>query len=318
MDRDHRVDDPPLVLAISAGGTKGMFAYTILRKLGIDVPGLRFDAVVGSSVGAVVGAMVATGTLYTLGDDELHRIVVDIFDDSDRAREGSIMFRPAYRGRSKRAAIDHLFGTMTMGDVWAKYGCHLMVLAESTGPSGPVVFSSRDPGHTDVLVADALDASTAIPVLFPSVRVGDLGMFSDGGTIARDPIGIGYVHLLARTSRPRGLADTGSGEVDTSRMRILDIGTTPHPHTAPTHPGGLLHTLAPRSLVHYMSSCAAVLNGYVADILGSRRLHVSVQSSAGPSDTAAMTTLRDVGEIVYHRRRQELVAFVTRADDYKH
>jgi NTE family protein len=78
MERSQ--DGPSLGLVLSGGGARGFAHIGVLRVL--ERAGARFDVVAGTSIGALLGALYATGLgaddLYELADDTHWRDVLDL------------------------------------------------------------------------------------------------------------------------------------------------------------------------------------------------------------------------------------------------
>ncbi len=300
----------PRMLSISAGGVKGMFAFTILRRLIKDVPRVRFQVIVGSSVGALLGAMVAIDAIHKFHEDVIQGMIHSLFED--RNGRGQSILRPMFTGRNKRDAMFRVFGNTSLGDVWELHKCHLMILADNTEACGPTVFSSRDPLHAKLLLIDLVDASTAIPGIFPGVSIGNLGVFTDGGTIARDPVSVAYLLLLEQYH------SEDITTVNVHKLRLLELGTTPSATVFSTHldvsnrtrQRGLAHILSPRTIFHFVSSCSAVTNASVYRILGARRMRISTTCDQSSIDTSVMPILRSAADIIYRENRLALFRFL--------
>lgn len=192
-------DSPPrTALVLSGGGVKGIAHIGVLRAL--DRLGIRPDLIVGTSMGAVVGALYASG--YT-GDmlDSLVRVVplADLFRTYQPQAPRSlgilqplVVWEQGARGLAiQRAAV-------VEGEASALVNAGMLrgnLLARGNFDSLPVPFRAvaTDLAYRDIVVmasgdlAQAVRASAAVPLLFaPELRNGRY--LADGGLSANIPI----------------------------------------------------------------------------------------------------------------------------------
>lgn len=144
-------------LALSAGGAKGLSHLGVLRCL--ERAGLETDLIAGTSMGGVIGGFAAAGrrseemlaVFQELRADLRHRLL-------DFALPGPSLLR----GRKKRALLAAHAGDLRIEALpvpfWAVAG-DLVTGREVVLGSG--------------LLAEALDATSAIPVIFPPVIIGE-------------------------------------------------------------------------------------------------------------------------------------------------
>ena len=159
------------VLSMDGGGVKGLFYLYALTHLQEESNGClssSFDLVVGCSIGAVVGALLVTGQLddkktYNDMDDMVDRLLPHFFD---RRQPGSPFLRPYYDGITKSKFLQSIFGDRTLGSLGHT---KLAVITSCFGSLEERVFTSW--GDPDVRIADVVDASSALPLFFPPVRV---------------------------------------------------------------------------------------------------------------------------------------------------
>ncbi len=152
-----------LGLVLGAGGARGFAHIGVLRAMGeLGVP---VDHVGGTSIGALVGALVGMG--------------VSPAEMSRRGKELARM-RPfgdyalpvtsVLRGRRAELAMRTLFGDQRIEDLWLPYFCNSCDIS---------LF--RDAVHLRGPVAEAVLASTALPGVLPP-RVLSSSLHVDGGT----------------------------------------------------------------------------------------------------------------------------------------
>ncbi len=224
------------VLSLDAGGTKGLFYLLFLEKmfkekLPNQQPSSVFQLCVGSSIGAIVSALVACGKLD--GPSGFHEVRSYLFGNiasffgPKNARAPHLA--PFYNGRGKQKALERLFGKTKMKDVTVP----LCIVCCGLGGELRTFCSFRKKDH-EVLVWKALDASSAAPVVFPPAVVVNQEFYFDGGVLYPNPVLIAYACArYIKSSQSEG--DTG-GEADRplfsaetfapnqARFNILSIG----------------------------------------------------------------------------------------------
>ena len=213
----------PIALVLSGGGAHGLAHIGVLEVL--DSLGIRPNLVVGTSIGALVGALYAGGmsgkeldslvrrlpleelfrrypptAFITAGDPawpivtQSPAFVVEQYGASVRLQS------PAARERQVNALFDELLlrANMAAGGDFDRLPIPFIAVATDMQGRTPVVLRRGD-------LAQAVRASAAIPIVFAPVVV-DEHMLIDGGLSANVPVGI------AREARP-------------GRVIVSDVGT---------------------------------------------------------------------------------------------
>ena len=221
-----RNDSPTRALVLGGGGAVGVGWQTGLlmglHEAGVDLAGA--EAIVGTSAGALVGALLASGREVTDALTGLAALGQSIDPDSlaagDKAflsamREASLETDPrqALRaiGRAAREASTPaedvylgLFGTLD-GIAWpAGFRC----TAIDTDTGDLVVWDQR----SGVPLLHAVGASCAVPMLFPTVTIKgrryiDGGILSHLNATAAPPTDV----LVVLSCHPLGSKGTGGG-----------------------------------------------------------------------------------------------------------
>ncbi len=182
------------VLCLDGGGIKGKFSLGLISFIAQahDEKPIShlFNLIVGVSVGAWIGAMIAYGFL----DDsrERSRITQSIsLELGDTFRERNVLgplLAPKYSGQGKRDTLRRIFGDkLTLGDSKVP----LVILCCSLG-GAERVFCSWKKEHKHLLILDLLDASSAVPVYFPPVQFSNETLI-DGGIIANKPLELAFM-----------------------------------------------------------------------------------------------------------------------------
>lgn len=177
------------------GGSKGLM-YIGALEAARDA-GLEFRAVAGSSAGAITSMLVACGytpeeikkempaALATLGSPR--RAMASIIRRS--LLSSSALRKWLAEALTRKIPKDESEGeTRTFLDVRRATGISLYVISMDLATGQPIIFS---PDLTPTAsVADAVIASSAIPVAFPSQRIeidGEIRRIADGGVWANYP-----------------------------------------------------------------------------------------------------------------------------------
>ncbi|RLK50606.1 NTE family protein [Alkalispirillum mobile] len=174
-------DEPSSVgVALGSGGAGGLAHIAILRVF--DEQGRRPDALAGSSIGAVIGALYASG----LSADEIY----DIFDDFAGSELDALsqLMRPSsdltLRDLLK---LDFGDGGLIDPDGFLEFLAGKMEARRFDDLSIPLEVVATDYWTGEMVVLDegelfpAIKASMAVPGLFPPVRRGEQ-LLIDGGT----------------------------------------------------------------------------------------------------------------------------------------
>lgn len=199
-------------LALGGGGLKGLAHIGALRAL--SEAGVRVQGMVGTSIGALVGAMAAAGRRWA----ELAELARELRkEDIVRVNRRALLFngirQPSlFRGDTLREYLERVLPA----EGWDALGTPLQVNAVDLATGHTEWFG---PGaRTDVSLLEAVYASAALPVFYPPAAM-DGRAFVDGGT--EHPLALERAEELGAT----GIigVDVGSGEVGDAE-RILRQG----------------------------------------------------------------------------------------------
>lgn len=166
---------------------RGMAHIGVLRAL--ERLGIGYDAVVGTSIGSLVGAMAAGG----LSTDEMETIVSSL-EKEDYFRLNFVKFllkgvraSSIYRGDTFRERLRELLPPIGFEEMRVPFFCNAVCLE-----SGGQVFWGT-PGLEDISLIDAVYSSCCLPGIFePYERDGH--HYMDGGII--DPLPIRFAQTL--------------------------------------------------------------------------------------------------------------------------
>lgn len=168
---------------------RGMAHVGVLKAL--QTLGLSFDAVVGTSIGSLVGAMAASG--FTL--EHMEEILGEL-QKQDYFRLNTLKFllkgtstRSMYRGDHFKASLGRLMSKEGFGDLHMPFFCNAVRLE-----TGAAVYWGT-PGFDDISLVDAVYSSCALPGIFePYERDGY--SYMDGGIVDSLPL------RFAKTLKP--------------------------------------------------------------------------------------------------------------------
>lgn len=201
-----------LVLSLDGGGIRGAASAEFLKELEAKLArplAEVFDLFAGTSTGAIIAAalgaegMTAEQIASLYEPDNAEKIMNKSL--WDRAA-GLIQSKPKYDGKGKRATLERYFGTTTLGQARR----HTLIVTYDVGARVSAVLKSHHPEHASIRVVDAVDASSAAPVYFPTVNVAGRWLI-DGGVVANNPTLCAYAE--AKLLWPN------------EELRILSVGT---------------------------------------------------------------------------------------------
>jgi len=169
-------------IVLSGGGMSGLVYLGALRYLQQEGYDQHIRHIAGSSIGALFGAAFALGV--SMGDLE-NRFKAFFQDPENTAIHismdsilSSIDNLGLDNGSRLVDPIADLLGKMTFLEFSKKTGKNLVISATHVQTMGPTYFSVDTTPH--VIVADAVCASMAIPMLIRPIEIGD-DLYIDGG-----------------------------------------------------------------------------------------------------------------------------------------
>ncbi|MGZ5138540.1 MAG: patatin-like phospholipase family protein [Burkholderiales bacterium] len=210
-------EQPLVALALGGGGARGFAHVGVIKAL--EAAGVVPDIVVGSSSGAIVAALYASG----LSGIELERIAVDL--DQSALIDFSLFGKGWVKGEALQTFINDVVGNRPIEQLLRPFA----VVVTHAKSGNMVVFNHGDTGL-------AVRASSAVPDVFipPVIRGAE---YLDGGLTSPVPVrvakamGADFVIAvdLTRYARSRDLAEADLREADviirpeTVRTRLLDF-----------------------------------------------------------------------------------------------
>jgi predicted acylesterase/phospholipase RssA len=284
------------ILCIDGGGTCGLFSHHILKKIALlgmwDV-----DLVVGVSVGAIVGALFSTGMLVNLDDATIQLYIRQLF--SDESTKGP-WFGPKYKGMKKSSVLHHIFGDLKFGELHVP----MAILVDRIGNS-PTVCRSWDPLYSEVPLMAILDATSAVPVLFPPVTING-EQYIDGGTVAGSPIGIAYLVALDIFAR--------------AQLTLISIGTVQKEQSGDVTrfdntEMGIFQLISVGLPLKVLRQGSILVNELAKTLLGSRFIRIEGDVVARIDDVSIYTECILEADEVWSRMESSVVAFLYTASN---
>ncbi len=212
-----------VVLVLGGGGVKGIAhagAWRAVREAGIPV-----TEVVGTSIGALVAASIAGGA--TPEDLVRHARALrkqDIVDINRWALLPNGIRQPAmFKGEALRAYIARVLPVRE----WSELVLPVSINAVDLESGRTVWFGAG--GRTDVHLAEAVYASSALPVFYPPAQVNRMHLV-DGGVMDTVPITRAadrgadlIIAVNASAGRTKDAADTVEKGMIAIHHRVMDI-----------------------------------------------------------------------------------------------
>lgn len=172
---------PRTVLVLGGGGMRGMAHIGVLRAL--RTLGIEVDAIVGTSIGALIGAMAAGG----IPIDRVEQLVAAVQkEDYFRLNFVKMLLKgirttSVYHGDTFKASLRRILPQVEFGHMRVPFFCNATRLE-----TGGTVFWGT-PGMDDIPLVDAVYSSCALPGIFePYERDGY--SYMDGGMVDSLPL----------------------------------------------------------------------------------------------------------------------------------
>jgi len=186
-DRGLRPKRPRTVLVLGGGGMRGMAHIGVLKAMA--QLGIEYDAIVGTSIGSLIGAMAAGG--YDI--DKMESIIGKL-QKEDYFRLNVVKFLlkgvrapSVYRGDTFKERLEEILPERTFEDLDLPFFCNAVRL--ETG--GSVFWGT--PGLGDISLVDAVYSSCCLPGIFEPFEKNGYN-YMDGGIV--DPLPLRFAKTL--------------------------------------------------------------------------------------------------------------------------
>ena len=180
------------IICFDGGGVRTIAAIVFLKKLEAE-SGKKtsdiFDMFIGTSAGALNAACFAFGGFSA---DKVKKYWSKSYTDKimkssffwDKA--SLVQARPRYENEGKIEVLNEVFKLNTLSESNKPFLCYAYDIEKRTH----VVFDSIN--TPDVTFVDAIGASSAAPMYFPTYQMDDKAWMIDGSIITNNPTLIGY------------------------------------------------------------------------------------------------------------------------------
>lgn len=210
-------------LVLGGGGLKGLAHIGAWKALW--EAGVRLEGIVGTSIGALVGAAAASGmSIETMRG---HGLALD------RAAVARVNRRAVWINGIRQPSLFHgealraLYAEILPPEGWDALRIPLLINAVDLGDGSTAWFGAG--ARTDLSLVDAVYASSALPVFYPPHR-SDGHAYVDGGILGTLPIGRaadeGAAKVIAVDVGSSGDADVGEildGGMIAVHQRVVSI-----------------------------------------------------------------------------------------------
>jgi predicted acylesterase/phospholipase RssA len=157
---------------LGGGGARGLAQIGVIRA--IREAGIPIDAVGGTSIGAIIGALVALGWM----DEEILQSCKHAFVDDRPLDDVTVPVFSLLSGKKFARTLHHYIGDVDIEDLWQPYFCVSSNLSES-----------RVHVHHAGRLWEAMQASAALPGMLPP-RISNGQLYVDGGVLDNLPVGV--------------------------------------------------------------------------------------------------------------------------------
>lgn len=196
------------MLSIDGGGIRGIIPsqiiYRIEKDLGINIYNF-FDVFTGTSVGSMIIGSIVYGKksgsdLLKIMENDCKNIMKQSLADSWFY---TFLYMPKYDGKEKKRIIEKNVNGKRISETEKK----VIIPSYNISSQKTVFFKSwKNEGY----VSDIINASSAAPSYFPSVKIGN-HHFTDGSITTNNPTDAAYSEILSLYPN--------------KKIRILSIGT---------------------------------------------------------------------------------------------
>lgn len=212
-----------IVLVLGGGGVKGVShvgAWKAILESGLEVA-----EIVGTSIGALIGASIAGGSSVERLEAQARALTKPDIVDVNRwaVLPNGIRQQAIFRGQALRAYIDRVLPVKE----WSELAIPLGVNAVDLETGDLVWFGAG--GRTDVPLVDAVHASTSLPVFYPPVQLDGMHLV-DGGVIdalpvtrAADRRATRIIAIHASAGKTKDARDTVEKGLVAIHHRVVDI-----------------------------------------------------------------------------------------------
>ena len=207
-------------LCLHGGGMRGYFSAVYLESIiklastrfdnNISDLGKQFDLIAGTSVGAILGAGLASGVEVGKISSLFQTKGRKIFKKRLPSNKISLFLHRRSRinesgNRQLEIALEEVFGDQSLGKLYEKRKIALVVPAVNMTTHKAWLFktphlSNSNGRDNDTTIVDVCLASSAAPI-YRSLAAVDTGHFADGGLWANNPLLVALIEALRASKK---------------------------------------------------------------------------------------------------------------------
>lgn len=212
--------DNKLVLCLDGGGMRGILSIQLLKSLEklTGLPAYQlFDMVAGTSTGAIIAALIATGHTADEIEKQYDNMAADVFSPLFL---GNRFFNPPrFTKKAFRRFAAEIFRDMTLKDAVLKHQTDLLITAKDMAAGEETFFTAFQNGenecsgtYAEVLLRAAIEASMSAPTYFAPLE-----RFVDGGTTTyNNPSSAAIIEALNYS---------GNADYQYGKITVISLGT---------------------------------------------------------------------------------------------
>lgn len=178
-------ENKKLILTLDGGGIRGILTVQLLKKLE-EIAGIPcyeiFDLVAGSSAGAIIAGLIATGNDANTIETKFKEFVTKVFDK--KLFGNRFLNPPAFDKKNYRSILNNELKNISLLEACKKTDIDLIITARDLAASEETFFTCFKQAngdyygtYKDILLRAALEATMSAPTYF-----NPLERFVDGGT----------------------------------------------------------------------------------------------------------------------------------------
>ncbi|NJD34086.1 MAG: patatin-like phospholipase family protein [Betaproteobacteria bacterium] len=201
-------------LALGGGAARGFAHIGVIKAL--EAQGIVPDIIVGTSAGAVVGALYASG----LNGFELQKVAIDM--DKSHIFDWNVSLRGPLKGDPLRNFVNDMVDNRSLDKLKRSFG----VMATDFSSGQPALFRTGNTGW-------AVQASAAVPGVFQPVSISGRD-YVDGGLVSPVParaargLGASFVIAVDISAKPRDGRNGNSFDMLLQSLAIMGQAISRH------------------------------------------------------------------------------------------
>ncbi len=212
-------DGNRVILCLDGGGIRGILTIQLLKKMEelAGIPLYKFcDMVAGTSTGAIISGLIASGKTAAEIEDLYVKFVTKVFKKRSPI-SGRYVNLPAYDKVNYRNSLADELGDITLEDACKKTGLDILITAKDVTDNEETFFTCFDHNgmngtYRTALLRTVMETTMSAPTYFSPLE-----RFVDGGTTTYNNPSAAAVIEVATYG--------GKGKYDTGKTTVFSLGT---------------------------------------------------------------------------------------------